>query len=40
LVRNRLSYERWNKMKWNEIYSNLNFKVKVKVDLINTGKSK
>ncbi|MCL6574187.1 MAG: Ger(x)C family spore germination protein [Bacillus sp. (in: Bacteria)] len=40
LVRNRLSYERWNKMKWNKIYSNLNFKVKVKVDLINTGKSK
>jgi spore germination protein len=39
-VRNRLSYESWNKMKWNEIYSNLNFKVKVKVDLINTGKSK
>ncbi|MGF6950148.1 spore germination protein [Neobacillus sp. B4I6] len=40
VVRNLLSYERWNKMKWNEIYSNLNFKVKVKVDLINTGKSK
>jgi spore germination protein len=38
LVRNRLSYERWNKMKWNEIYSNLNFKVKVKVELINTGR--
>lgn len=40
LVRNRLSYERWNKMKWNKIYSNMNIKVKVKVDLINTGKSK
>ena len=40
LVRNRLSYERWKKMKWNKIYSNMNIKVKVKVDLINTGKSK
>lgn len=40
MVRNHLSYERWNKMNWNEIYSNLNFKVKVNVDLINTGKSK
>jgi spore germination protein len=40
LVRNHSSYEKWNKMKWDKIYSNLNFKVKVKVDLINTGKSK
>lgn len=40
LVRNSLSYETWNKMKWDKIYSNLNLKVKVKVDLINTGKSK
>jgi spore germination protein len=40
LVRNSLSYETWNKMKWDNIYSNLNLKVKVKVDLINTGKSK
>jgi spore germination protein len=40
VVRNRLSYERWNKMNWNEIYSNLDIKVKAKVDLINTGKSK
>ncbi|MFY0762459.1 Ger(x)C family spore germination protein [Metabacillus dongyingensis] len=39
-VRNRLSYERWNKMNWNKTFSNLNFKVKVKVDLTNTGKSK
>lgn len=39
-VRNRLSYERWNKMKWEAIYSNLDFIVKVKVDLVNTGKSK
>jgi hypothetical protein len=37
LVRNRLSYERWNKMKGNEIYSSLNLKVKVKIDLFNTG---
>lgn len=40
LVRNRVSYERWNNMNWNQIYSNLNFKVRVKVNLINTGKSK
>ncbi|MEY2193277.1 Ger(x)C family spore germination C-terminal domain-containing protein [Neobacillus sp. BF23-41] len=40
LVRNHLSYDRWNKMKWDKIYSNLNFKVKVNVDLIDTGKSK
>jgi spore germination protein len=40
LVRNSLSYESWNKMNWNKTYSNLNFKVKVKVDLMNTGKSK
>jgi spore germination protein len=40
LVRNRLSYERWNKKKWEKIYSTLNFKVKVNVDLVNTGKSK
>lgn len=39
LVRNNLSYERWNKMEWDKVYSNLNYKVKVKVDLINTGKS-
>lgn len=40
LVRNHLSYERWDKINWNEVYSNLNFKVKVNVDLINTGKAK
>ncbi|MDM5326994.1 Ger(x)C family spore germination protein [Neobacillus sp. CF12] len=40
LVRNRLSYERWNKMKWEKIYSSLNIKVKVHVELVNTGKSK
>ncbi|MGM0836343.1 MAG: Ger(x)C family spore germination protein [Bacillota bacterium] len=40
LVRNSVSYERWNKMKWDEIYSKIDIKVKVKVDLINTGKSK
>lgn len=40
LVRNSISYERWNRLNWNKTYSNLNFKVKVKVDLINTGKSK
>ncbi|WP_226617723.1 Ger(x)C family spore germination protein [Cytobacillus firmus] len=40
LIRNSMTYERWNKMKWDEIYSNLDVKVKVKVDLINTGKSK
>ncbi|MFJ5761074.1 Ger(x)C family spore germination protein [Neobacillus sp. NPDC093182] len=40
VVRNRLPYERWNKMNWDKIYSNLSFKVKVKVDLINTGRSK
>jgi spore germination protein len=39
-VRNRLSYERWNKTKWETIYSNLNFVVKVNVDLVNTGKSR
>ncbi|MBN8203455.1 Ger(x)C family spore germination protein [Bacillus sp. NTK034] len=40
LVRNSVSYERWNKMNWEEIYPNLDVKVKVKVNLINTGKSK
>ncbi|WP_088040580.1 Ger(x)C family spore germination protein [Bacillus sp. EAC] len=40
LVRNRLSYENWNNLNWNETYSNMNFKIKVKVDLINTGNSK
>ncbi|WP_417900267.1 Ger(x)C family spore germination protein [Bacillus haimaensis] len=40
IVRNRISYEKWNRLNWNKTYSNLNFKVKVKVDLINTGKSK
>jgi spore germination protein len=35
-----LSYERWNKTKWETIYSNLNFVVKVNVDLVNTGKSR
>ena len=39
LVRNRLPYERWNKMKWDNIYPNLNFNVRVKVNLITTGKS-
>ncbi|MGM0827670.1 MAG: Ger(x)C family spore germination protein [Bacillota bacterium] len=40
LVRNRLSYERWHKMNWNKTFSNMNFKVKVTVDLTNTGRSK
>ena len=40
LIRNRLAYEKWKKMNWNQTYSKLNFKVNVKVDLINTGKSK
>ncbi|KRE68890.1 Ger(x)C family spore germination protein [Paenibacillus sp. Soil750] len=40
VVRNHLSYERWNNMNWNMTYSNLNIKVKVKVDLTHIGKSK
>jgi len=40
LIRNRTSYEKWKKLNWNQTYSNLNFKVNVKVDLINTGKAK
>lgn len=40
VVRNGLSFDRWNNMNWNKIYSNLDIKVNVKVDLINTGKSK
>jgi spore germination protein len=40
VVRNHISYERWNKLKREKIYSNLDFNVKVNVDLINTGKSK
>ncbi|MFP7296751.1 Ger(x)C family spore germination protein [Neobacillus niacini] len=39
LVRNRVPYESWNEMKWDDIYPNINFDVRVKVNLINTGKS-
>jgi spore germination protein len=40
VVRNRLSYETWHNMNWTMTYSNMNIKVKAKVDLINIGKSK
>ncbi|WP_201007521.1 Ger(x)C family spore germination protein [Paenibacillus glycanilyticus] len=40
IVRNHLTYEKWNNMKWNSTYSTLNIKVKAHVNLINTGKSK
>ncbi|PGS55447.1 Ger(x)C family spore germination protein [Bacillus sp. AFS041924] len=40
LIRNSVSYKKWNKMDWNKIYSDLQIKVNVNVDLINTGKSK
>ncbi|PGL70703.1 Ger(x)C family spore germination protein [Bacillus sp. AFS055030] len=40
LVRNHVSYERWNKMDWNKVYKNIDYKVNVKVDMTNTGKSK
>ncbi|SDX49804.1 Ger(x)C family spore germination protein [Paenibacillus sp. CF384] len=40
VVRNHLSYERWHAMNWYEIYSKMTIKVKVKVELVNSGKSK
>ena len=39
-VRNKLSYEDWKKLNWDEVYPTIETNVDIKMQLVNTGQTK